>query len=75
MLKARLDDLLIFGLSDKNLELLKQGRPIMLPVTEGLNTQPILLFYGADEYAMVTNLKQMGMKFTPEQELEARDCE
>lgn len=51
MIKARnTDGSIIFGLSDKNIKLLKQGKPIKLNLSEmGLPAQEIYIIHGKTE--------------------------
>lgn len=59
MLKARADDLLIFGLEELNLERLREGKPIhcsLAPI--GLPQFTMLIYYGADEAAVMKIYKE-----------------
>lgn len=50
MLKAKSGDALIFGLSARNIELLKQGKPISVDLREmGEEKGTVLIFYGETE--------------------------
>ena len=60
--KARKGDLYGFGLSARNLELLKQGKPIVIDMMEiGVPNMTIALFYGETEEAITEELKKYGM--------------
>lgn len=62
MLKARKGDDLIFGLSARNVELLMEGKPISIDLTQlGLDKGRVFIFYGATEEAMKQDLVRAGM--------------
>lgn len=62
MLKARSGDDLIFGLSARNIELLMNGKPISIDLTEiGLAKGRVLIFYGRTEEDMKQDLIEQGM--------------
>jgi hypothetical protein len=57
MIKARAGDLMVFGLSDRNLELLQQGRPIIIDLREiGLESGRVMILYGKTEKAITDEL-------------------
>ena len=58
MLKAKLTDgSLIFGLSDENVNRLKQGQPIMFNLKDmGLEDRTIYIIHGKDEDEMYIKL-------------------
>lgn len=50
MLKAFVKDTVILGLSEENINLLKEGKPIRLNLSElGLSPQKIFIVYGETE--------------------------
>lgn len=59
MIKARAGEVVIFGLSERNLELLRKGMPIKINMTELGLTGTILIFYGKTEEAMYEELKEL----------------
>jgi hypothetical protein len=58
MLKAKAGDLTIFGLSARNLELLQQGKPIMIDMAELGLAGRTMIFYGQTEEAMKTDIER-----------------
>ena len=61
MLRARFARLLIFGLSDKNLELLKQDKPIVFALS-ALGVEggySVMIFHGETEEVMAERLNQL----------------
>jgi hypothetical protein len=51
-----------FGLSARNVELLKQGKPIVIDMMEvGVPDMQIVLFYGETEEAIADELRQHGL--------------
>ena len=60
MIKARAGNALIFGLSEQNIKLLKQGMPIHIDLKEiGIANGSITIFYGPTEDIMETQLFSM----------------
>lgn len=58
MIKAKAGDLVIFGLSARNLELLQQGKPIMIDMAElGLGGRT-MIFFGRTEEEMQLDLER-----------------
>lgn len=49
MLKARAGDMMFFGLSERNIELLRKGRPIHVDLTDIGMKGEVIIFYGVDE--------------------------
>lgn len=49
VLKATAGDLLIFGLSDGNLQRLREGKPILIDLTQMGSTGRVLIFHGKTE--------------------------
>jgi hypothetical protein len=74
MLKAKLSNsnTLVFGLSDKNMELLKEGKPIMFNLREmGLAEDAnIIIFNGRTEASMATELEETLGKFEQHEKTE-----
>lgn len=56
MLKARAADYVFFGLSEKNVSRLKQGKPIKINMVELGLTGHVIIFYGVTEAAMREDL-------------------
>jgi len=55
-------DLLCFGLSEKNLEKLKEGQPIVVDGAElGRSDLRVMIFYGKTERDMYQDLKASGV--------------
>jgi hypothetical protein len=55
-------DIYGLGLSAKNVELLKQGKPIVIDMTDiGVPGRTIMLFYGETEQDIVKELKGYGL--------------
>lgn len=55
-------DLYGFGLTAKNIELLKQGKPVVVDMREvGVPNMTIALFYGETEEELAEELKKHGM--------------
>lgn len=66
MLKAKAGDNLIFGLSARNIELLKQGKPISVDLREmGEEKGTVLIFYGETEDDMARELMNSMTKVHP----------
>ena len=62
MIKARAGDLLLFGLSERNLQLLREGRPIAIDLAElGVAGRRVVIFHGATEEIMEHKLKTEGL--------------
>ncbi len=61
MLKARAGDKFIFGLSAKNIELLMEGKPIAIDLTQLGSTGSVLIFYGRTEADMKDSLEEAGI--------------
>lgn len=62
MIKARANGVLVFGLSDLNLELLCAGRPISFDLAElGLPPQRVIIFHGRTEDVMEQYLRDAGL--------------
>lgn len=62
MLKARIGDDLIFGLSALNVERLMEGKPIAINLTDlGLSKGRVMIFYGKTEKDMKAELEVHGM--------------
>ena len=60
MIKARAGTAIIFGLSEQNVQLLKQGRPIHINLQEiGIANGTITIFYGPTEEIIETQLFTM----------------
>lgn len=58
MLKALKGNMIVLGLSDQNLERLKQDQPIKFNLNElGLGDYDVLIFNGKDEQAMFQMMK------------------
>ncbi|NJO63644.1 MAG: hypothetical protein HC836_37280 [Richelia sp. RM2_1_2] len=54
MVKLKKDNTIILGLSDRNIELLKQDKPIKFNLKElGLDDMDVIIFNGKDESAML----------------------
>ena len=50
-----------FGLSDRNIELLKEGKPIVIDMAEmGIPDMVIGIMYGETEEAIIEELRQAG---------------
>lgn len=65
MLKFRTDDLIGFGLSDKNILKLKNGKPIIIDMTElGVKGKKVMIFYGKTEIDMQKELSEFITKDT-----------
>lgn len=60
MLKARSGNLLIFGLSDRNIELLKEGKPIAFDLRELGMQGRVCIFHGETEAKMQEHLEKAG---------------
>jgi len=59
MIKAKKDNVLFFGLSDRNMELLKAGKPIAFNHKEAkLSEDDIVIFNGRTEESMLLDLTQ-----------------
>jgi len=56
MLKAKSGDTLIFGLSERNIELLKEGRPILINLAEMGARGSMVIFYGKTEESMAKQI-------------------
>ena len=56
MLKARAGDTVFFGLSARNLELLRAGRPIKIDLQDIGMTGTAIIFYGETEEKMRDDL-------------------
>jgi hypothetical protein len=68
MLKARSGDKLVFGLSARNIELLMDGKPILIDLKElGYADGQVLIFYGTTEQMMMEQLEEAGIELDPEQ--------
>lgn len=62
MIKARKDNLLIFGLSERNLKLLREGKPIKFNMKElGLPELDVLIYTGKDEESMKKDFFKEGL--------------
>ena len=62
MLKARSGDVMVFGLSDLNLQELKKGRPITVDLKDlALPGGKVIIFYGKTEVDMMKELKDGGL--------------
>lgn len=60
MIKARSGTSLIFGLSEENIKLLKEGKPIHIDLREiGIANGNITIFYGPTEDIMETQMYSM----------------
>jgi hypothetical protein len=59
MLKARAGDHIFFGLSARNLQLLRAGKPIKVELEELGLTGSVVIFYGETEEAMRADLIDM----------------
>lgn len=60
MMKAKIGNTMVLGLSDKNLELLKAGKPIKFNMDEiGMGDIIVLIFNEKDEDAMREKMKDM----------------
>lgn len=60
MLKARIGDTLIFGLSRGNIERLQEGKPIVIDGDEiGMHRYKFVICYGETEEAIKTELESM----------------
>lgn len=59
MIKARAGDVLFFGLSERNLELLRKGRPIKVDLTDLDRSGSVIIFYGKTEEAIRDDLIDM----------------
>lgn len=66
MLKARSGDKLIFGLSARNIELLMDGRPILIDLKPLGAEGEIVIFYGTTEAAMKEQLEEAGIELDKE---------
>jgi hypothetical protein len=62
MMKARAGDTVIFGLSDINLERLREGKPIMFNDWPGLPGVRVVILHGPTETDCVRQLCDLGMK-------------
>jgi hypothetical protein len=63
VLKARSKDKLVFGLSARNIELLMDGKPILIDLRElGYPEGQVLIFYGTTEEAMKQQLEEAGIE-------------
>jgi hypothetical protein len=61
MIKATAGDMVLFGLSEKNVQLLKEGKPIKIDMTELGLTGKVLIFYGKTEEDMMSEFKKHGL--------------
>jgi hypothetical protein len=62
MLKARAGDRFVFGLSAKNIELLMEGKPILIDLKElGASNGSVMIFYGVTEAVMKESLEEAGI--------------
>jgi hypothetical protein len=52
MMKVKAGDVYLFGLSDRNLELLKKGMPILIHMETLGGTGKVVIFYGETEEKM-----------------------
>ena len=59
MIKARAGDVLLFGLSQINLQLLREGKPIHVGLAELGLTGSVVIFYGETEEKMRQELADM----------------
>lgn len=60
MIKARSGELLIFGLSARNIELLRQGHPIDIDLKDlGLKGGRVLILYGETERVITEELAKI----------------
>jgi len=63
MLKARVGDKYVFGLSAKNVERLMDGQPILIDMRElGLESGHVMIFYGKTEADMQRALEEAGIE-------------
>lgn len=63
MLKARAGDRFVFGLSAKNIELLMEGKPILIDMRElGMDAGEVVIFYGKTEAQMKDALEEAGIE-------------
>ena len=65
MVKARLttetgETVFLLGLSEGNLQHLREGRPMRIPLSQIGGTDTVLLHYGYTEQAIVEALRQQG---------------
>ena len=59
MIKARAGDHIFFGLSEVNLQRLREGRPIKVDLAEIGLTGTVLIFYGETEEKMRDDLAEL----------------
>lgn len=63
MIKATAGDALIIGLTERNLELLRLGRPIYFPASQfqrpELDKFRIVIMYGKTEQAIIAELQEV----------------
>lgn len=59
MIKAKAGNALIFGLSEDNIQRLKQGQPIIINGKELGLEGDILIFYGATEGDLIKTIQPM----------------
>ena len=67
MVKARLitetgETVFFLGLSDGNLQRLREGRPMRIPLATLGGTDTVLIHYGHTEQAIVEELRQKGVR-------------
>lgn len=66
--------IILLGLSERNLELLRQGRPISFDCAKDLGLQlSILVVYGKTEDAIRSELVSSGIKFESETDARPRN--
>lgn len=62
MIKFRAGNRIYFGLSDRNVELLREGKPVHIEGVEiGLPHLDLYIFHGATEQAMFDDLVRHGL--------------
>lgn len=61
LLQARLGNFILFGLSERNIELLKEGKPISIDGDEiGFPGKRFVIMYGKDNEAIKAELIEVG---------------
>jgi hypothetical protein len=66
MIKARADNLIVFGLSAKNIEKLMEEKPIFFDADVlGLPGIRVTIIYGKTEQTLLAHLRKLGFELPP----------
>jgi len=65
MIKFRLGNLIGFGLSEGNLRLLREGKPIIIYGAQLGSPDDFLIVYGATERDIVEQMRKAGIEIPP----------